>query len=158
MVPTLGLPPFELHPICWSDSTSIRFSLAILVDAQMMRKPLTVAELTVADLHGLQTYMGCIANTSPHPLLQRSHEIVSVIFADIYTSAITPLSTLPTLPTPGTPGSDRIAKVRPLVKLICSAAYKLGRDVAVDEAMIKFQGRSALKQYPHSSSISPTNQ
>ena len=55
-----------------------------------------------------------------------------------------------TLPTPGTPGSNRIGKVRPLVNMIterCSAAYKLGRDVAVDEAMIKFQGRSSLKQY-----------
>ena len=55
-----------------------------------------------------------------------------------------------TLPTPGTPGSDRLAKVRPLFNKInerCSAAYNLGREVAVDEAMIKFQGRSALKQY-----------
>ena len=52
-----------------------------------------------------------------------------------------------TLPTPGTPGSDRLAKVRPLFNKInerCSAAYNLGREVAVDEAMIKFQGRSAL--------------
>ncbi len=55
-----------------------------------------------------------------------------------------------TLPTPGTPGSDRLAKIRPLINSIndrCSAVYNLGRDVAVDEAMIKFQGRSALKQY-----------
>ncbi len=54
------------------------------------------------------------------------------------------------LPTPGTPGSDRLGKVRPLITFIndrCSAVYKLGRDVAVDEAMIKFQGRSSLKQY-----------
>ncbi|XP_064382929.1 piggyBac transposable element-derived protein 4-like [Halichondria panicea] len=55
-----------------------------------------------------------------------------------------------TLPTPGTPGSDRLAKVRPLINKVnerCSAVYLLDRDVAVDEAMIKFQGRSSLKQY-----------
>ena len=47
-----------------------------------------------------------------------------------------------TLPTPGTPGSDRLAKVRPLFNKInerCSAAYNLGREVAVDEAMIKYR-------------------
>ena len=55
-----------------------------------------------------------------------------------------------TLPTPGTPGA-RLAKVRPLIDKVnerCYAAYSLGRDIAVDEAMIKFQGRSALKQLP----------
>ena len=29
----------------------------------------------------------------------------------------------------------------------CDEVYDLGRDVSIDEAMIKFQGRSALKQY-----------
>ena len=55
-----------------------------------------------------------------------------------------------TLPSPGTPGSDRIAKIRPLFDMVnkrCSELYNLHRDVAVDEAIIKFQGRSTLKQY-----------
>ena len=45
---------------------------------------------------------------------------------------------------------DRLGKVRPLIDhLSCkfSSLYNPSKDVAVDEAMIKFQGRSALKQY-----------
>ncbi len=45
---------------------------------------------------------------------------------------------------------DRLAKVRPVLDYVtkkCQALYKLGRDVAIDEAMVKFQGRSSLKQY-----------
>ena len=34
-----------------------------------------------------------------------------------------------------------------MVNKRCSELYNLHRDVAVDEAMIKFQGRSTLKQY-----------
>ena len=55
-----------------------------------------------------------------------------------------------TLLSPGEPGSDRLAKVRPLIDKInqrCSEVYNLSQDVSVDEAMVKFQGRSALKQY-----------
>ena len=55
-----------------------------------------------------------------------------------------------TLPPPGTPGSDRLAKVRPLFEAVnskCRTLYQPHRDVAVDEAMLKFQGRSSLKQY-----------
>lgn len=55
-----------------------------------------------------------------------------------------------TIPPPGTPNSDRLAKIRPLIDKInerCADIYNPGRDVSVDEAMIKFQGRSALKQY-----------
>ena len=55
-----------------------------------------------------------------------------------------------TLPPPGTPGSDRLAKVRPLFEAVnskCQTLYQPHRDVAVDEAMLKFQGRSSLKQY-----------
>ena len=45
---------------------------------------------------------------------------------------------------------DRLGKVRPLIDHLSSkfsSLYDLSKDVAVDEAMIKFQGRSALKQY-----------
>ena len=55
-----------------------------------------------------------------------------------------------TLPAPGTPGSDRLAKIRPLFAFInekCKTLYQPHRDVSVDEAMLKFQGRSSLKQY-----------
>ena len=55
-----------------------------------------------------------------------------------------------TLPSPGTPGSDRLAKVRPIFEYINKQyldVYQPGRDVSVDEAMMKFQERSALKQY-----------
>ena len=55
-----------------------------------------------------------------------------------------------TLSPPSTPGYDRLGKVRPLIQHIqerCKLVYNPGRELAVDEAMIKFQGRSSLKQY-----------
>lgn len=45
---------------------------------------------------------------------------------------------------------DRLGKVRPLLQKLqerFSSVYTPGRNLAVDEAMIKFQGRSSLKQY-----------
>ena len=45
---------------------------------------------------------------------------------------------------------DRLGKVRPLVDHLSSKfslLYDPSKDVAVDEAMIKFQGCTALKQY-----------
>ncbi len=50
----------------------------------------------------------------------------------------------------GSPTFDRLGKVRPLIdhlSLQFTALYNPLKNVAVDEAMIKFQGRSALKQY-----------
>ena len=50
----------------------------------------------------------------------------------------------------GHPAYDRLGKIRPLIDHLSSrfrAVYSPHRDVAVDEAMIKFQGRSSLKQY-----------
>ena len=50
----------------------------------------------------------------------------------------------------GEEGHDRLGKVRPLIDHLStkfSEAYEPHRDIAVDEAMIKFQGRSSLKQY-----------
>ena len=50
----------------------------------------------------------------------------------------------------GDQGYDRLGKIRPLIQhllLQFQAVYSPHRDVAVDEAMIKFQGRSSLKQY-----------
>ncbi len=55
-----------------------------------------------------------------------------------------------TLPPPRSPGSDRLAKIRPVLNFVtqkCRTVYLPKRDVSVDEAMIKFQGRSSLKQY-----------
>ena len=48
------------------------------------------------------------------------------------------------------PGYDRLGKVQPVIDYRSSRftdLYDPHREVAVDEAMIKFTGRSALKQY-----------
>ncbi len=48
------------------------------------------------------------------------------------------------------PAYDRLGKIRPILKHLqsqFSAVYTPGRDLAIDEAMIKFQGRSSMKQY-----------
>ena len=55
-----------------------------------------------------------------------------------------------TLSPPNTPRYDCLGKIRPLLEFLqqhFKSVYNPGREVAVDEAMIKFQGRSALKQY-----------
>ena len=55
-----------------------------------------------------------------------------------------------TLSAPGSPSYDRLGKVRPLVEHLqskFSAVYNPSKELAIDEAMIKFQGRSSLKQY-----------
>jgi len=55
-----------------------------------------------------------------------------------------------TLSQPGAPSYDRLGKVRPLIDHLSSqflSVYSPGENLAVDEAMIKFQGRSSLKQY-----------
>ena len=55
-----------------------------------------------------------------------------------------------TLDPPGTPGYDRLGKVRPVLDYLhdrFSTVYTPGENLAVDEAMIKFQNRSSLKQY-----------
>ena len=48
------------------------------------------------------------------------------------------------------PAHDRLGKVRPLIDHLGSkfaTLYEPSKNVAVDQAMIKFQGRSSLKQY-----------
>ena len=55
-----------------------------------------------------------------------------------------------TLPEQGSPGYDRLGKVRPVIDHLSKRfadLYKPHREVAVDEAMIKFTGRSSVKQY-----------
>ncbi len=55
-----------------------------------------------------------------------------------------------TLAPRGSPRYDRLAKVRPVLehlKTRFSVVYTPGQDLSVDEAMIKFQGRSSMKQY-----------
>ena len=50
----------------------------------------------------------------------------------------------------GEPGYDRLAKVRPVIDSVRPsflANYKSHKENSVDEAMIKYKGRSALKQY-----------
>ena len=55
-----------------------------------------------------------------------------------------------TLQPRGSPGHDRLGKVRPIIDHLSrkfAESYHPHKEVAVDEAMIKFQGRSSLKQY-----------
>ena len=55
-----------------------------------------------------------------------------------------------TLSPRGSPGYDRLGKVRPIIDYFTSKfaeLYNPHKEVAVDEAMIKFQGRSSLKQF-----------
>ena len=55
-----------------------------------------------------------------------------------------------TLSDRGSPNHDRLGKVRPVITHMerrFKDVYKPNKEVAVDEAMIKFQGRSSLKQY-----------
>ena len=50
----------------------------------------------------------------------------------------------------GDHGHDRLGKVRPLMDYLntkFAALYEPSKETAVDETMIKFQGRSSLKQY-----------
>ena len=58
-----------------------------------------------------------------------------------------------TLVSRGSPGYDRLGKVRPVINHLSKKfpeLYQPHYEVAIDEAMIKFQGRSCLKQYnPH---------
>ena len=55
-----------------------------------------------------------------------------------------------TLQPRGSPGHDRLGKVRLVIDHLSAKfaeVYHPHKEVAVDEAMIKFQGRSSLKQY-----------
>ena len=55
-----------------------------------------------------------------------------------------------TLQPRGSPGHDRLGNVCPVIDHLSAKfaeAYHPHKEVAVDEAMIKFQGRSSLKQY-----------
>ena len=55
-----------------------------------------------------------------------------------------------TLSPPGTPGYDHLGKIQPLLEYLqqrFKSVYNPGQEVAIDEAMIKFQGRSSIKQY-----------
>ncbi len=50
----------------------------------------------------------------------------------------------------GDPGYDRLAKIRPVITALQSSfleSYRPNRENAIDEAMVKVKGRSALKQY-----------
>ena len=55
-----------------------------------------------------------------------------------------------TLTPRGSPNYNRLGKVRPFLSYLTErfkTIYNPSREVAVDEAMIKFQGRTSLKQY-----------
>ena len=54
------------------------------------------------------------------------------------------------LPVRGEEGYDRLGKVRPIIEALRHsflAAYSPHRECAIDEAMVKYKGRSSLKQY-----------
>lgn len=55
-----------------------------------------------------------------------------------------------TLAPRASPQYDRLGKVRPILEYLetrFSVVFTPGQDLAVDEAMIKFQGRSSIKQF-----------
>ena len=55
-----------------------------------------------------------------------------------------------TLPNRSDPEYDRLCKVRPVIDAVleqCWSNYKPHQQQAIDEAMIKFKGRSSMKQY-----------
>ena len=55
-----------------------------------------------------------------------------------------------TLAARGEPGYDRLGKVRPVINAVnasLQSAYSPNCENSIDEAMIKFKGRSAIKQY-----------
>ena len=46
-------------------------------------------------------------------------------------------------PVHGTPGHDKLYKIRPIIGLICEkckSLYNPGKNLSVDEAMVKFKG------------------
>ena len=56
------------------------------------------------------------------------------------------------LPSRGSPGYDRLGKVGPIIDHLSQSfvdLYEPHKEVAVDEAMIKFTGQSSIKQYMH---------
>ena len=59
--------------------------------------------------------------------------------------------TIPPLLPRGDPGYDKLGKVRPVIDILWEQFlqnYNPHREKSVDEAMIKFKGRSSMKQYP----------
>ena len=55
-----------------------------------------------------------------------------------------------TLAAPGTANYQKLGKIQPIIDAITknsSQIYQPGKNVSVDEAMVKFKGRSTLKQY-----------
>ena len=54
------------------------------------------------------------------------------------------------VPAHGNPGYDKLYKIRPVIDKICAKSQELytpGLNISVDEAMVKFKGRSSIKQY-----------
>ena len=50
----------------------------------------------------------------------------------------------------GTPWYDKLFKIRPIIDAICEkckSLYNPGKIISIDEAMVKFKGRSSIKQY-----------
>ena len=92
-----------------------------------------------------QLWMTTGAQTSPSatpPLLTGFPGIVSGRSLVIFTNS--------TLQPKGSPRYDRLGKVRPVIDHLSKQfadLYEPHKEVAVDEAMIKFTGQSAVKQY-----------
>ena len=51
------------------------------------------------------------------------------------------------MPQRGSPNFDRLYKVRPLFEIVKTNSYQPHQQMAVDEAMILFKGRSSIKQF-----------
>ena len=51
---------------------------------------------------------------------------------------------------PGSPGYDKLGKIKPIITALSErfrGVYEPGKNISIDEAMIRFKGRSTIKQY-----------
>ena len=105
---------------------------------------------------GFQIYMGIVNEPATEDYWRRDElhfgpiadRISRKRFRDINRSLH--FSDNTTLVPRGQPGYDRLGKVRPIMDRVqekLTGLYKPHRENAMDEAMIKFQGRSSIKQY-----------
>ena len=163
--PTLTLPtsPLEIFKlffhhdlVCVLVEESNRYAKEVMGDEKFSTwNPITGDEIKA--FLGFSVFMGI--NRLPSlddywtrdPLL-RYHPIASRITRDRFReiSRFFHFVDNSTLTPRGTPGHDRLGKVRPVITHLSqkfAQLYKPHRELAVDEAMIKFQGRSCLKQY-----------
>ena len=119
----------------WESCTSDRLKsfLGLLIIMGIKRLP------NLEDYWSTESYLGCPELVSSWPYRQFRALLSSLHFNDNSTAVPR-----------GQPGYDRLHKVRPVLEMVknnCIVSYKPEREISIDEAMVGFKGRSALKQY-----------